>query len=101
VAKVNSVIGDVNSLPMVNFLTIWKNSESKKKSNLILADKTKWCEATQFDAQGRPLPASIKLTSYQLNNNVIEKYPYNSNAEANATSDAIVGSAPAVADLPF
>lgn len=99
VAKVNSVIGDPTALPRVNFLTIWKNSDTKKKSNLILADKTKWCEATQFDASGRPMPASIKLTTYQLNNNVVEKYPYNSNAEAVATDSPAVGEAPT--DLPF
>ena len=100
VGKVNSVIGDPSGLPHVNFLTIWKNSDGKKKSNLILADKTKWCEATQFDGQGRPLPAAIKLTTYQLNNNVIEKYPYNSNAEATAEGSLVVGE-PAPTDLPF
>lgn len=100
VAKVNGVIGAVESLPRVNFCTIWKNSDSKQKSNLILADKTKWCEATQYDASGRPMPAGIKLTTYQLNNNVVEKYPYNGNSEVANTSDTMVGEA-APSDLPF
>jgi len=89
VAKVNSVIGPVQGLPNVNFATIWKNSDGKKKSNLIIADKTTWCETTKYDSNSRPMPAAIKLTTYQLNNNVVEKYPYNSNAEANASGSPI------------
>lgn len=97
VGKVNSAIGDPAGLPKVNFATIWKNSDPKQKSNLILADKTKWCEATQFDASGRPMPAGIKLTNYQMANCMQEKYPYNG-GEAPATNDAMVTTKD---DLPF
>lgn len=100
VGKVNSVIGAPEVLPHVNFLTIWKNSDNKRKSNLILADKNKWCEATQYDTQGRSLPAGIKLNTYQLNNNVVEKYPYNSNAEANTSGNPIVNDVETTS-LPF
>lgn len=101
VGKVNSAIGDPASLPHVNFATIWKNSDTKMKSNLILADKTTWAEATRYDSQNRPLPAAIKLTTFQMNNNVVEKYPYQGNTEGAGTSDTVVGNEAAVADLPF
>lgn len=99
VAKVNSVIGDPKDLPRVNFLTIWKNSDAKRKSNLILADKTTWCEAVKLDASGRPLPATIKLTNFQMLNNSVEKYPFNSNTEVASTESVSVGAA--TDDLPF
>lgn len=95
VQKVNSVIGNVADTPL-NFLTIWKNSDAKQRSNLIIADRIKWVEPTKFDAEQKPMSAGIKLSSYQANNNMTEKYPYNGNtAPASAAPQA------STADLPF
>lgn len=99
VDKVNGAIGSYDSLPRVNFLTIWKNSDSRKKSNLIIADKVKWCEPAQFDANSRVLPATIKLNNYQAANCVIEKYPYQS-SESVSSTDTVVGGGTSD-DLPF
>jgi hypothetical protein len=84
----------------VNFLTIWKNSPSKEKSNLIIADKVKWCEATKYDGEGKVLPATITLTSYQKNNCMVEQYPYNGSSNESVKTDApiIAGGGD---DLPF
>ncbi len=89
VAKVNAVItaAGVSDISL-NFLTIWKNNDGKQRSNLIIADKVKWVEPTKFGAEGAVLPATIKLTSYQQNNNMVEKYPYNGQA-APVTSAAV------------
>lgn len=100
VSKVSKAIGDPVGLPHVNFCTIWKNSDGKKKSNLILADKITWAEATQYDSSGRVMPAKIKLSNFQQLNNTVEKYPYNSNNESTVTSSAVIGHE-AVSDLPF
>lgn len=94
VDRVNSVISTFGTERTVNFLTIWKNSESKQRSNLIIADKVRWIEPTEFNAEGAVKPATIKLTSYQLNNNMTEKFPYNG-------QQAPAVAAPSTADLPF
>lgn len=98
VAKVNSVIGQPTT--KINFITMWKNSDSKKRSNMIFADKTKWCEPTEFDAQNRPMPARIKPTDFQAKNCMTEKYPYNGNAEVVDSDSPMVG-ATKTDDLPF
>ena len=97
VAKVNGVIaqaGDATAIPL-NFLTIWKNSDTKQRSNLIIADRVRWVEPTKFDGEGKVMPATIKLSTYQANNNMVEKYPYNGNTAPAATPQA------STADLPF
>lgn len=98
VEKVNDVIKDSGRADEVrlNFLTIWKNSDGKQRSNLIIADKVKWVEATAHNAEGATLPATIKLSTFQLNNNMVEKYPYNGQ-QAPATPVATASTA----DLPF
>lgn len=97
ISKINAAIGAVDSLPRINFLTIWKNSELRQKSVLILADKTKWCEATQLDNQGRPMPANIKLTKYQSENCMIEKYPY----QGTQSNTSVATETAAANDMPF
>lgn len=80
----------------VNFLTIWKNNDNKKRSVLILADKVRWCEPTRFNGS-EPLPAGIKLTKSQLEKNMEEKYPYNGNSTVTTDAPIINGGE----DLPF
>lgn len=97
VEVVRSLIGQPTDT--INFLTIWKNNDAKKKSNLIIADKIKWCEK---HTEGRK--AAIQLNRWQIANNTVEKYPYvGNNSEEN--NDSLVGSgevpAGAVDDLPF
>jgi len=95
VEKVNSVIkASGNAERSINFLTIWKNSEGKQRSNLIIADKVKWVEPTQFGAEGQIAPANIKLNAYQLNNCMVEKFPYNGQQAPAATTTALP-------DMPF
>lgn len=101
VGKVNAAIGPVANLPHINFLTIWKNSDSKQRSNLIIADKTKWCEPTQYGANGQPMPTNIKLTQFQMNNNMTEKYPYKGENAAEGTESTIEAGAQYASDLPF
>lgn len=95
VDAVGKVIGEPKS--NINFLTIWKNSEAKKKSNLIIADRIKWCE--KYVEGKKP---SIILTKHQIANNLVEKYPYISNG-ASSEGVEIENTQPAgeVLDLPF
>lgn len=93
VSKVNAVIGDATDIPL-NFLTIWKNSDGKQRSNLIIADKVRWVEPTQFGADGAIAQAGIKLTTYQLNNNMVEKYPYNGNTAPAAAPASVTSNLP-------
>lgn len=98
VEKVAGVIKDSGKADSValNFLTIWKNSDSKQRSNLIIAEKVKWVEATQFGPNGELMPAGIKLSNYQVTNCLTEKYPYNSqSAPATPVAQA------STSDLPF
>lgn len=99
VEKVNKAInmsGKADTTRL-NFLTVWKNSDSKQRSNLVIPDRTAWVEAY---VEGKP--ASIKLNKWQLDNQMIEKYPYQGSSEAPATDDIISGDASAVSsDLPF
>lgn len=95
VNKVSSIIESCENKPTINFLTIWKNNTNKQKSNLIIAERIKWCEATKLNEAGAVMPATIKLTAYQKDNQLVEKYPYqgkNEPAAQNATS---------AEDLPF
>lgn len=81
----------------LNILTIWKNSEARQKSNLIIAEKIKWVEPY---VEGRP--ASIKLTKYQLENQTTEKFPYKGTQEQAASDETIIpDSQPAGEELPF
>ncbi len=93
VQAVNKMIGKPEH--NVNFLTIWKNSDARQKSNLILAERIKWCEPY---AEGRE--ATIKLTKWQMENQLVEKYPYNGGTSTQTTdSPVIVGEG--ADDLPF
>lgn len=83
----------------INFLTIWKNSEAKKKSNLIIADRIKWVEK-HVDGK-KP---TIALSKWQITNNLIEKYPYVGNSsEEGSTATLVENDQPVgeVTDLPF
>lgn len=85
----------------INFLTIWKNSDTREKSNLIIAERIKWCEPFKADSQ-----ATIRLTPWQLANQTVEKYPYKGeNSEAEGSDGALVNSGipadHAGDDLPF
>lgn len=83
----------------INFLTVWKNSDTRRKSNLIIAERIKWCEPF---TDGRE--AGIRLTQWQLNNQTTEKYPYAGSNESTGTEDTIVNNQeiPSVTnDLPF
>jgi len=82
----------------INFLTIWKNSDSKKKSNLIIADKVKWCEA---HTEGRK--PSIQFSKFHITNCLVEKYPYVASNESESNDSLIQQGEPAgeVSDLPF
>lgn len=99
VDSVNKVIGEPSTT--INFLTIWKNSEAKKKSNLIIAERIKWCEAHTV---GRK-PA-IQLSKYQIANNLVEKFPYNGANEGStqASGETLINDEQPVGqvtDLPF
>lgn len=96
--KTNKAMAQGDTDKKVNFLTMWKNSPTKQKSNLILADRIKWVEPTRFSEAGTPLVATISLSKYQLENNMIEKYPYQG-AGAPQTAETILGGA--ADDLPF
>lgn len=96
VEAINKVIGEPTNT--INFLTIWKNNEAKQKSNLIIAERIKWCEK---NVEGKK--PSIQLTKWQITNNLIEKFPYKApNSEATETltneQNQPVGE---VTDLPF
>lgn len=94
VDAVNRAIGTPTN--NINFLTVWKNSDARQKSNLILAERIKWCEPY---TEGRE--ATIKLTKWQLENQLVEKYPYNAGG-ATTDSPVMVGEgAVAPDDLPF
>lgn len=94
VDKINAVIngaGSAKNTPL-NFLTTWKNSPTKQKSNLIIAERITWIEPTKQTPEGTNLPAGITLTSYQKNNMMIEKFPY-----GGQTAPATTGAN----DMPF
>jgi len=89
-----------NTSGTINFLTIWKNSDVRQKSNLILAERIKWCEPYVEN-----VTPTIKLSTYQQANQTVEKYPY-SGTETVSSSDVILNNAVeenagAVDDLPF
>lgn len=94
VGAVNKAIGkpDTN----INFLTVWKNSDARQKSNLILAERIKWCEPY---AEGRE--ATIKLSKWQMENQLVEKYPYQAAGQANTTDTPVIVGEGAPDDLPF
>lgn len=102
VDKINKAITQYgNPDAKVNFAAIWKNSDAKQKSNLILASG-KWIEA---NIEGQP--AGIKLSSYAQQNNMIEKYPYkpeNGGTPSQEELDEALqgeGATERVSDLPF
>lgn len=98
VDQVNKAIGQPANT--INFLTIWKNSEAKKKSNLIIAERIKWCEPHTV---GRK--AAIQLSKYQIANCLIEKFPYNGGASnTEGTDETLINEGQPVGeiqDLPF
>lgn len=97
VEAVNKAIGEPQT--NINFLTIWKNSDAKQKSNLIIAERIKWVEP---HVPGRKV--GISLTKYQIANQLVEKYPYQGgHTNEESTESLIEASGPAgeVADLPF
>jgi hypothetical protein len=98
--KVNKVMAMHGTDKKVNFLTMWKNSETKRRSNLIIADKIKWIEETRFNADGSVAPAKIALSKYQMEKNMTEQFPYNANNESTQTSSAIINNG-GNDDLPF
>jgi hypothetical protein len=92
VDAVNRAIGTPTN--NINFLTVWKNSDARQKSNLILAERIKWCEP---HTEGKE--ATIKLTKWQLENQLVEKFPYNGGATSD--SPVMVSEGVATDDLPF
>lgn len=99
IAKFNKVItmSGKQDTTRLNFLTVWKNNDNKKSSNLIIPDRTAWVEVY---TEGKP--AGIKLSKWQLDNQMIEKYPYQAGGSTPNTEDVISGEATDVAsDLPF
>lgn len=96
VDAVNKAIGEPSN--NINFLTIWKNSEAKQKSNLIIADKIKWCEK---HVEGRK--PSIQFSKWQITNNLVEKFPYVGTNTGASTETLIDENQPVgqVDDLPF
>lgn len=100
VEKANSIIQ--NNEIKVNFLTIWRNSDSKQESRLVIADRVKWVEPVVTDAEGNPKEATLSLTKYQKDNMLVEKYPYNGGGEDNEssnTSDTLINEEDE--ELPF
>lgn len=97
VDSVNKAIGQPDGT--INFLTIWKNSEAKKKSNLIIADRIKWVEK---HVEGRR--PNIQLSKWQITNNLVEKYPYVGNTSEEGSTETLVENSQPVgeaSDLPF
>lgn len=95
VEAVNKAIGEPSN--NVNFLTIWKNKETTRKSNLIIADKIKWVEKHM---EGKK--PSIQLSKWQIANNLVEKYPYVANNTG--TNETLIEEGQPVGqvdDLPF
>jgi len=100
VEKVNKAITlsgnrDTTSL---NFLTVWSNSDSKQRSNLVLPARTQWVEAYK-----EGFPVQIKLNKWQLENQMTEKYPFQgTSSDAPAGDQTISGEGVAAdTDLPF
>lgn len=96
IEAVNKAIGEPSGT--INFLTIWKNSDVKKKSNLIIAEKIKWCER---HVEGKK--PSLQFSKWQVANNLVEKYPYQSAPSVDTSETLIEENQPAgeVSDLPF
>lgn len=98
VDAVSKLIGQPKNT--INFLTIWKNSDKNERSNLIIAERIKWCEPyVEGTAPG------IKLTRYQEEKQMFEKYPYvakTSDGPAVKNAEALEEVTSDVAgDLPF
>jgi len=96
VDKVAVLIG--NPTTKINFLTIWKNSDAKQKSNLILADRIKWVES-HVEGVG----SSLKFNRWQLDNQLVEKYPYQGTPTDSSSdnTEALIVSEDLSSDLPF
>lgn len=93
VETVSKLIGQPTET--INILTIWKNSDVRQKSNLIIADKIKWCEPY---TEGKT--PSIKLTTWQANNQTVEKYPYKPE-QSESEGGAILDESSSTEKLPF
>lgn len=91
---------DLPSDTKINMLTVWKNSDSRQKSNLIIAERVKWCEPY---TEGRT--AGIHLTKWQLDNQTVEKYPYRPDNSVDETNNSAIidggEGVPATDQLPF
>lgn len=97
VEAVKKVIGEPSTT--INFLTIWKNNDGKQKSNLIIAEKSKWCEPY---VEGKN--PSITYSKWQMTNQMVEKYPYQGATGSTLEgTESLVNEGPAgeVSDLPF
>lgn len=94
VNAVNKAIGKPENT--INFLTIWKNSDARQKSNLILAERIKWCEPF---TEGKE--ATIRLTKWQIENQLVEKYPYGGASTQTTEGPVLIGENGAGDDLPF
>lgn len=95
VDKINAVIKSNKDWATIelNILTIWKNSPSKQRSNLIIADKIKWVECAVVNPEGGYMPTKINLTAWQRTNGMKEEFPYNGN-QSPAVSEVTAASLP-------
>lgn len=97
VDKVNSVIPKAEEALPINFLTIWRNSDTKRKSNMAIPDGIRWVETAVKDAAGN-IQSTIRLKAWQEQNQLEEKYPYNGNS---GSEDTIIEGDNSGNDLPF
>lgn len=101
VDKLNKAINSTGNVDNpINFLTVWKNSDQKQRSTLIIPERTFWVEPY---VEGKS--PTIQFNPWQLENQMTEKYPFNGNGEVSSTDDAIVNASttavPIDDDLPF
>lgn len=99
VDKVNAVMPPANETLPINFLTIWRNSDSKQRSNMAIPDGIRWVETAVKDSNGN-IQSTIRLKAWQEQNQLKEKYPYNGDSRSEET---ILGdnTKPEGGDLPF
>lgn len=97
VEKVNKAItlSGNRDTTRLNFLTVYKNSDAKQRTNVVIPDRTRWVEKY---AEGAPV--GIKLNKWQQENLTTRKYTYQGNSEVANTNDTIVGDT-VNDDLPF
>lgn len=102
VDRINKVITEGNTEVKINFLTMWKNSQVKRRSNLILADRVKMFEITQFDEEGKMKSPGISFTKYQIEKCMVEEFKDEwKNTNESTNNDAVEMNGGSVSDLPF